>query len=241
MSLQNSDHRPQRLSAALKKGTISFALVSGMCVAALTTAPGTLHAFNDLTPAQKLIYDNPHLSNTTAGQSLTYQYSSKSSEQQDDDQITLNVNHAHADDKRDVVLEFRTGEHRMSFPDFEKFRGNPIIIAMMEHIAQSIGRETGGGVLYFRNRIRDALAAKAVLVTDEEISWDGKLITTTRMVFSPFIHDSYLADRPEYKYAEISINLSEEVPGGVVGISIESRKDGMFYFSRGLELQPSDA
>ncbi len=198
------------------------------------------HAFKELTPAQKLIYDHSHLANTIKGQSLIYQYTSKSQTAgQKNDRITLSINQVHNNDKRDVVLDFLSGEQRMPFPDFNEFRGNPIIIAMLEHIAQSIGSETGGGVLYFRNRIRDALAADSILLQDKEIIWDGNPVQSTRLVFSPFLNDAYLAERPEYKYSEFSIVLSDEVPGSIVGISVESQKDGLVYFSRGLELDAS--
>ncbi len=230
-----------RCRHACVKATGVTAVGLCMSVAAILAIPDSSHAFNDLTPAQKLIYDSSHLANTSAGQSLTYQYSSKSGDTQSDDKITLSVNREHDDDKRDVVLNFLSGEHRMVFPDFNQFRGNPVIIAMMEHVAQSIGRDTGGGVLYFRNRIRDALAAEAVLVSEEEMTWDGSSIKTTELVLSPFIRDSYLAERPEYRYAEIFIKLSEQVPGGVVGISFISRHEGLFYFSRDLELTPPGA
>ncbi|OED38115.1 hypothetical protein AB833_20740 [Chromatiales bacterium (ex Bugula neritina AB1)] len=215
----------------------SVATAFAVTLITFAALPVTSHAFTELTLAQKLIYDRSHLANTEQGENLVYRYSSKSqAEPEKIDEVLLRINQVHADDKRDVVLDFLTGEHKMAFPDFKQFRGNPVIIAMMEHVAQKIGRETGGGVLYFRNRIRDALAAEAVQVTDEEITWNDKQIKATLLAFSPFIQDTYLAERPEYRHAKISINLSEEVPGDVVGISVDSRNDGIFYFRHDIKL-----
>ena len=204
------------------------AVLIGLLVASLTA-----HAFEQLTPAQNLVYGTSHLSNTQAGQQILYRYRSQmSADDIVNDRVILSINKSHGDDKRDVALDFLSADRHMMLPDFNDFRGNPVIIAMLEHIAQSFGNETGGGVLYFRNRIRDALADSSTGIEEITLDYGATTITTTRVSFAPFINDSYLAEQPEYTGATFSILLSEEVPGGVVGIAVKSGQSDAVFFER---------
>lgn len=194
-------------------------------------------AFESLTTAQNLIYDRAHLSNTVAGQQIVYGYHGQlTPDEAVDDQVVLNVNKEHADDRRDVGVEFLTAERRMFLPEFTAFRGNPVIIAMLEHIAQRMGHATGGGVLYFRNRIRDALAAHQVGIETVDTEFNGNKVEATRITFMPFAGDSYLAQQPEYTAANFSITLSDHVPGGVVGVAARSGQKGQSQFVYEIEL-----
>jgi len=199
----------------------------------LLVASATAHAFEQLAPAQNRVYGTSHLSNTRAGQQILYRYrSQKSADDNVNDRVLLSIKKSHGDDKRDVALDFLSADRHMALPDFNDFRGNPVIIAMLEHIAQSFGRETGGGVLYFRNRIRDALADSSTGVEEITVDFGAKTIVATRVSFAPFIKDSYLAEKPEYTGARFSILLSEEVQGGVVGIAVKSGLNDAVFFER---------
>ncbi len=199
----------------------------------LVAAAAAAQAFDQLTEAQNLVYGREHLSNTLAGQQILYRYrSQKSADDIVNDRVLLSITKSHDDDKRDVVLDFLSADRHMILPDFNEFRGNPVIIAMLEHIAQSFGRETGGGVLYFRNRIRDALADSSTGIEEINVDFGATTIAATRVSFAPFIKDRYLAQKPEYTGARFSIVLSEEVPGGVVGVAVKSGQNDAVYFER---------
>ncbi len=199
---------------------------------------GVAQAFEKLTAAQNMIYDKAHLSNTAAGQQINYRYRSQIAENDPvDDRVLLSIEKAHKDDKRDVVVDFLSVERRMPFPDFTAYRGNPVIIAMLEHIAQSFGRETGGGVLYFRNRIRDALAKENTQIEQISVNYSDRTIDATRVFFSPFVDDSYLAEMPEYTRATFSIILSDDVPGGVFSVAVKSSQDGVTGFEREIVIE----
>lgn len=208
-------------------GMIRIALIS------LLAFSGAATAFETLTRAQSLIYDNSHLSNTSAGQEINYRYRNLSSANEIiNDRVLLSIKKTHDGEKRDVSLDFLSAERHMAFPDFTAFRGNPVIIAMLEHIAQGFGRETGGGVLYFRNRIRDALARGDIKIEQVNVKYSGRQVAATRMLFSPFINDVYLVEKPEYTKAVFSITLSNAVPGGVVGIAVKSAQSGSSSIER---------
>lgn len=212
--------------------SLGFRIVaSGLFFVCVLLVAAPTHAFEKLTAAQNLVYDRAHLSNTRAGQEIVYGYRSElAPDEIIDDRVVLKVSKAHEDNRRDVALEFLSAERRMFLPEFTAFRGNPVIIAMLEHIAQNLGRATGGGVLYFRNRIRDALATHKVSIEAVETVFNGQTVNATRISFMPFVGDSYLAQQPEYTAANFSILLSDHVPGGVVGIAARSGRNGESQF-----------
>lgn len=214
-----------------RAGRNFYVITFRVVLISLVAFTGTAHSFENLTAAQILVYDTAHLSNTVAGQQINYRYYSQIAT--DDiiaDRVSLSIKKSHEDNKRDVGLDFLTGERHLALPDFNAFRGNPVIIAMLEHIAQSFGRETGGGALYFRNRIRDALAKENTQIVQITVEYGDRTIGATRLIFLPFSGDVYLVENPEYTLANFSITLSDDVPGGVVGISVKSSQNDVTYF-----------
>ena len=235
------------MTSAVQSDPVTWRHTMGRCCCVMTilvvliglvALSGVAQAFEKLTAAQNLVYDTAHLSNTLAGQQINYRYRSQmATDVIIEDRVSLSIKKTHEDDKRDLVVDFLSAERHMPFPDFNAFRGNPVIIAMLEHIAQGFGRETGGGVLYFRNRIRDALAKESTRIELVTIEFKDRTIEATRVLFSPFVGDAYLAERPEYTHAAFSITLSNEVPGGVVGIAVTSSHNGVTYFEREIVIE----
>ncbi len=242
-------HLPSRLRALPVSGfrECSQHLPIGRCmrrtvVLTLLVWPAlTANAFEELNDAQSWIYGKPHLSTTVEGQSIAYRYRSQiSTEPPVLDQATLSVEKSYADNKRDVALDFLSSERHLPLPDFTRFQGNPIIMAMLEHIAQYMGNETGGGALYFRNRIRDSLASAATVIEQTRLPFNGKEIQATVLTLSPFIGDAYLLEQPRFTQAVISITLSDAVPGSVVDIGVKSEYKGEFFYQHILSLDPGN-
>lgn len=208
-----------------------------VALALFTVIAGSAHAFEKLTEAQSWIYERPHMANTITGQVIKYRYYSTESGDETgpvDDVASVTVVNALEDDKRDVVVDFLSDDRRMPLPDFNGYRGNPVIIAMLEHIAQTIGRETDGGALYFRNRIRDALASEDTSVLEKPVQLDDLQISATVVAFSPFVSDPYLKAHPDYLNASFELIFSDEVPGGVISVTMESTRDNETLFHREL-------
>lgn len=198
---------------------------------------GSGHAFEKLTEAQSWIYERPHMANTITGQIINYRYHSTADGSETgpvDDVASVTVVKALEDNKRDVVVDFLSDERRMALPDFNGYRGNPVIIAMLEHIAQTIGRETDGGALYFRNRIRDALASEDVSVVEKPVQLADLQLDATVVAFSPFVSDPYLKSHPDYLNASFELVFSDDVPGGVISVTMQSTRDNETLFHREL-------
>ncbi|MEE9321039.1 MAG: hypothetical protein V3U76_11380 [Granulosicoccus sp.] len=208
-----------------------MAVISLAVVSALTM--GSVSAFEDLSEAQKLIYERPHLANTSDGQTITYQYTAtEAGKQVVEDVATLSINGAGEKELRDVEVDFLTEERRLALPPFDGWRGNPIIIAMLEHTAQSIGQATGGGALYFRNRIRDAMASEAATIKTDRQEWNGQAIDVTTLAFSPFVGDDYIETNPEFLDTKFVITLSDDVPGGLLELQVGADFSPELAFSK---------
>jgi len=119
-------------------------------------------AFEKLSEAQSLVYETAHLSQTSLGQKITYDYTASFGQETMSDVASINIDAVGDGNKRDVAVNFLSEERRLTLPDFTDWRGNPIVLAMLEHVSQAMGEETGGGALYFRNRIRSAMADEAI-------------------------------------------------------------------------------
>ncbi len=190
---------------------------------------GAAHAFDAeaLTPAQSLIYETPHLAGTETGERIRYAWRESGGENGAvEDAATLEVVRAHEDGSRDVELDFLSGERRLELPPFEGWRGNPVLMATLERFAQDFATTGGGGALYFRNRMRDALSSDAATTESVTRDWAGGTVAAERIELRPFVGDPYVGSRPGFAAATVSLELSDEVPGGVLSAAVESPGDG---------------
>lgn len=197
----------------------------------------TVVAFEELNEAQALLFNSPHLVNTQNGQSISYDYRSEVIEKEPvEDVVVMNVTAQVDDERRDVEINFLTDERHLVLPPFPGYRGNPVLMAMLEHVVREIGKETGGGALYFRNRIRDALASDKVSVETQKISVNDNEIDATVVQFQPFENDQRIEPDSIYGDAIITITLSDTVPGGIVGVGVNAMSDGQPAFSQQLTI-----
>lgn len=234
-------------SLSLSRTTLSETALSRwmthavLCLAVLAGLSGASHARAfDLTPAQTLVYDSAHLTNTHAGDTVAYRYRSESlSTDPFEGDVTLEIRGEEEGDRRHVSIDFLSGERHMNLPDFDGYRGNPVIIATLEQFAQTFSAETGGGTLYFRNRLRNALAAKDVELINARADYAGESVQTTEVTLRPFVGDAHVGANPRYRDTTVAIVISDSVPAGVLRIeaSSVSADDGTPYFTHTLTVE----
>lgn len=207
-----------RMTTCLQSVTLAVTVTASLLLAA-----GESHAFDELNAVQTLVYDRPHLANLKTGDTLAYRYEARRGESNSvTDEATLSVAAETDAERRDVELEFLSEERALSLPTFDGYRGNPVIIAMLEHVAQTLSAETGGGALYFRNRIRDGMAHADALVVEESGLYIDEEVAVSSVQFTPFRGDAFLGNRPGYGDASFEIRFSDAVPGGVLSIAAVS-------------------
>jgi len=93
--------------------------VFGVCAAALLSlALSSLNtaAFEELSEAQSLVYQTAHLSQTSLGQKITYDYTAAFGQETMSDVATINIDAVGDDDKRDVAVNFLSEERRLTLP-----------------------------------------------------------------------------------------------------------------------------
>lgn len=218
-----------RIRKTLARCTFAVALIS---------IGNTAIAFDELNQAQTLLFNSPHLMNTKDGQSINYAYHSNMDENKIvDDVVTLNITAEVDEERRDVEIDFLTDERHLILPPFPAYRGNPVLMAMLEHVVREVGEDTGGGALYFRNRIRDELASENVSVKEQEISVNENKIDATVLQFQPFQKDKMISSDSIYADAVFTITLSDTVPGGIVDIGISAGPKAQSAFSRQLTIK----
>ena len=209
--------------------------IMASCLLMLCTLP--VHAFEQLTAAQALIYETGHLANTLEGDVIEYHYEAADTDVEDTTDVAfLTITKSFPDGRRDVELNFLTDSRHLPLPAFPGYRGNPVIIAMFEHAAQTMSAATGGGTLYFRNRIRDALADQSVTVEAGKAQYADQEIETSSISFSPFTNDSYLEPSSVFRNSLFTVQFSDKVPAGVVDITVTAHS-GEQQFSRVLSLE----
>lgn len=215
--LQSDCLRPQRAITHKRGYSTIPAAVVGLLSTFLFVADG--YAFDELNDAQTLVYDQAHLAKTAVDDVLVYHYrATHGGAAEIDDEATLTVSAETDAERRDVTLDFLSDERAMNLPTFNGYRGNPVVIVMLEHLAQAMSAETGGGALYFRNRIRDGMAREDATVGRSVADFDGERIEIDTVTFHPFRDDAFLGNRPAYGDARFDIRFSEAVPGGVLAI-----------------------
>ena len=167
----------------------------------------------ELNEAQRLIYLTAHFEMAPPGTKISYEFERTGSKVQDVDRVELTVTDI-VDGKNDIELEFLSGENAINFPPFQGYKGNPVIIAFLERDVREMSKTTGGGNLYFRNRIRHGLAGD-VSVAETQFEYDGTMVPAILIEFKPY-ENAPLRERLSY-YADktYQILLSSAIPGYV--------------------------
>ena len=91
--------------------------------------------------------------------------------------------------------------------------GSPILLLFLETSVRSMAAVTGGSPFYIHNRVREALANQDDL-TPVEIEIGGKTVAGERLVLRPFESDRNRDRMGAFAELELSIVISDEVPGG---------------------------
>lgn len=189
------------------------AVVAAGLLASLTAA----HATNDpnqLSPANRALYTNNHLASIKNPTVLMYDFEKTGSlETGFKDTVEADVTAIERDGRKDLSFNFLSGEHHIEFHDFADYMGNPIFMLFLERDVREMQRLNQGNALYYRNRIRNALAGSAT-VTPTTFTFEGKTLKGTEIRIQPYADDPDNNRYPRFAKKTYSFILSDEVPGG---------------------------
>lgn len=192
------------------------------CMAVLTLAAGTLPAQSELSAAQKLVFDRPHLDNLKEPLVLRYTFRQSGPMWQKlndvfEDRILMSVDKVRKTGAKDVSFEFLSGKRRRPYADITDVKGNPIVILFLNHDIWAQSRVLGGTPNYFRNRIRGALNSRNQII-DVTVDGPNGPLKAKRLVLKPYENDKNTARLKHHVRKIYEITVAPDIPGEVYSI-----------------------
>ena len=188
-----------------------------IATAGLTATAGGAAATDnpkDLSPANQALFTTDHLASIKEPAVLVYDFQRTGTyEPSFTDTVEAEITGLEPDGGKDMKFHFLSGANHVEFRDFYDFVGNPIFMLFLERDVREMGRLTHGHQLYYRTRIRNALAGSAT-VTPITFQFDGKKVSGTQISVMPYADDPKNVDYPRFAKKKYTFILSKEVPGG---------------------------
>jgi hypothetical protein len=177
-----------------------------------------------MSPAQIALFETPHLASLRPPLRLDYAFRREEGGKEPvDDTIRLALRASAAGGGCcDVSPEFLTGPRALRYPPAPNFHGNPLLLFALDRDTRELSAATGGTPNWFRNRFRQALAAKAEL-RPAEIEHDGRRVAASVVALRPYEGEPRAG---RYQHRLYAFALSESVPGWVRTIRMELPADG---------------
>ncbi len=118
-------------------------------------------------------------------------------------------------------LEFRQdGKHR-ALGRFPASVGNPMIMYFYETVVRDMAESAGGNPFYIRNRVKDALVQPSELETGEA-EFGSETVDTQTVRLHPFSGDPNRDRMQGFGDLELTVVMSEEVPGWYLSLTAEA-------------------
>lgn len=207
---------PRRLGLAL-------CLTGPLVLAAIT---GSAAEDRPLSPAQIALFESNQLKSIASPTRIRYRFQHEEAGSVSvTDQIVLDIREIRDDGKKNVWVDFLSGERHVGYPPAMGFDGNPLLMYALERDVNEMHRLTGGAAVYFRNRIRNAFVdgAKTQPVS---ITVGGQSVAATRISIVPFRGDQHLVPFGGLGDKEYEFVLSEAIPGTIYAIRTETPASG---------------
>lgn len=198
--------------------TIRQQIMAAGAVLALMAAPGAALAVTDaslLSPASQALFTKKHLDSIKEPAVLVYDFESKGTLINSfDDTVEAEITAITPEGGKDMSFHFLSGMNHVQFREFLNQTHNPICILFLERDVRAMEQATKGSALYFRNRIKDALAGHAT-VKDVSFELDGKTLKGTDIKIEPYADDPMNQRYPRFAKKTYEFILSDDVPGGI--------------------------
>ncbi|MBL6935194.1 MAG: hypothetical protein ISR48_07260 [Alphaproteobacteria bacterium] len=182
----------------------------------------------DISGANKLLFGTNHFESITEPVQLVYGFKKSGTLGKGfDDEITINIKKVLPSGRKNVSFRFLSGRNKIRFPSANGINLNFIFQAFLENDVRQMQRQTGGNALFFRNRVRHALAGNSQVV-DTTFEFDGKTYEGKNIIVKPFSKESVaIVKGSEKLYSRFSkyadktyiFTMSHQIPGGFFQIS----------------------
>jgi len=198
--------------------------LSVLACSAFMLSPHACAAADDLSPAEKALFVTNHLATLKPPTTLHYSFrKSGSLEAGFEDKVSISLRAQPDGSCCTAATEFLDGPRRLTLPEVESAQGNPVILFFLERDIREMQRLTKGQANYFRKRIRMAVYQGATM-SEASVSYLGRNVAARQITVAPYVDDPLRARFEALAEKRYVFTLSDQVPGGVVGI--RSQVDG---------------
>ena len=201
-----------RMRAQANRNAMRFAILLA-CAASISVPAQT--DVPDASPAERLLFMQPHLANIRPPRTLRYAYVEEGGASGSiKDAMVVELRAGAAGACCNVSGSFMSGSRALRLPEIEEARSNPALLYFLEHEVRRLQQQTKGQAAHFRRRIRLALAQSAT-ISPTTIRWHGRDVAAQVVHIAPFIDDPYRSRFEEMSKKEYDFVMSDAVPGGV--------------------------
>ena len=177
---------------------------------------------DEMSSANVELFVQPHLESINEPSRLFYKFEKKSTREDSFiGNVVLNIVKIDDENRKYITFRYLKGRNKVRFPPQVGAKGNPIFMLFFERDARDMQRLTGGNALFFRSRIRHAIAATEI--KDIEIDFNGKSHPAIEIYFKPFLNTKLKNRISRYKSKEFKVILSKEIPGSIFRIEAFSK------------------
>ena len=186
------------------------------CMAALAPCLAqTQPEVPDASPAERLLFMQPHLANIEPPRTLRYAYVEEGADGASiNDAMSIDLRAGMGGACCHVRGSFLSGPRALQLPEIAEARANPALLYFLEYEVRRLQQQTKGQAAHFRQRIRLALARSATIAATT-IRWRGRDVPAQVVRIAPFVDDPYRQRFEELSRKQYDFVLSDAVPGGV--------------------------
>ncbi len=180
-----------------------------------TAAPASKPESDPITEAERKLFLDKHFANTTR-QSIDYTYRQAGPSMTTiNDKVKVDVRQRHEDGTASVNVNFLSGPNHTPIAPIDHAEGNPALLGFLERDIAEMKRFTGGSTVYFRKRIRLALADSNVKVDKVNVKFENKQIAADRIVIQPYVNDPMKEKIGKFAAKRYVFVISPNIPGGL--------------------------
>jgi hypothetical protein len=197
------------------RSMMGWILVAGLVSAWPAGAAESPGQEQEYSQANRLLFMTDHLSNVPHHSALEYEFERKGTlESPFRDTVAVRVAAQGSAGGKQAQIELFTGERKRAFPPVDDARGNPVLLAFLQHDVAEMQRFTDGSWRHFQRLIKFALEGGAV-VEAVTIAYDGHDLDAVQISIRPFLQDPQRARYSDFDRKYYVFTLSEAVPGWI--------------------------
>lgn len=189
--------------------------LAGLLACAVSIAVFAQAEVPDASPAERLLFMQPHLTNIKPPRTLRYDYVEEGAAGGPvSDAMTIELRADPAGACCSVRGSFGSGARALQLPEITQASSNPALLYFLEREVRQLQQQTKGQSAHFRQRIRLALAQRAT-ISPTTVRWRGRDEAAQTVHIAPYIDDPYRQRFEETSKKEYDFVMSDAVPGGV--------------------------